>query len=459
MPAGEEQSSVRPAQSLRRRAIGGSAWSIAGYALSQAVRLAGNLVLTRLLFPEAFAVMAMVQFLMAGLQMFSDIGIGPSLVQHPRGETAVFRHTAFTMQAGRGFGLWIAACLLAIPTSAWFQEPQLVTLIPVASMVAMISGFNSSKWFVAQRHIRLARLTMIEVAAQVTALVPMVVWAWRYESVWALVFGGLVGAWTRMLLSHYALPGPPDRFAWDAASRHALIRFGKWIFLSTLIGFAAGYADKFVLGRLMDRDMFGVYAVAMMIVSMPRRLLVRIGQSIVFPAVSRRAHLGRPELRSRLLVNREPLLLGMAVGMALLAAFGDQLVLWLWDDRYRDAAWMTSLLALGLWPAALWSSIGPALRGIGQPQYSAFGDLTRLLFMVVAMWSGYILGGTLGLLVAVTLSDVPKMLVMAIGLRQEGLSCLRQDLRASGFYVLTLGACLVTRELSGMGLPMVPMGW
>ncbi|RLF31141.1 MAG: polysaccharide biosynthesis protein, partial [Thermoplasmata archaeon] len=52
--------------SLKRLAVSGSAWIIAGFGMSQALRLAGNLILTRLLFPEAFGIMALVEMVMRG---------------------------------------------------------------------------------------------------------------------------------------------------------------------------------------------------------------------------------------------------------------------------------------------------------------------------------------------------------------------------------------------------------
>ena len=45
------------------------------------LRLLSNLLLTRLLFPEVFGLMAIVQVFLGGLQMFSDIGLKTSIIQ------------------------------------------------------------------------------------------------------------------------------------------------------------------------------------------------------------------------------------------------------------------------------------------------------------------------------------------------------------------------------------------
>jgi hypothetical protein len=46
-----------------------------GYGLNQAARLAGNIILTRLLLPEAFGLMVIVQTVITGVTMVSDLGI------------------------------------------------------------------------------------------------------------------------------------------------------------------------------------------------------------------------------------------------------------------------------------------------------------------------------------------------------------------------------------------------
>lgn len=56
----------------------GAAWTLLSLGFTQALRLASNAVLWRLLSEEAFGLMAIITALMVGLHMFSDVGIGPA---------------------------------------------------------------------------------------------------------------------------------------------------------------------------------------------------------------------------------------------------------------------------------------------------------------------------------------------------------------------------------------------
>ena len=126
--------SARAATSKRSasKASVGAFWSFTGYGGAQVIRLASSLLLTRLLFEEAFGIMALVTVFMQGLQLFSDIGLGPNIVQNERGDDPKFLNTAWTMQVARGFTLWLIACIGAKPFAEFYGEPMLAWIIPIS---------------------------------------------------------------------------------------------------------------------------------------------------------------------------------------------------------------------------------------------------------------------------------------------------------------------------------------
>ena len=83
-----------------------------------------------LLFPEAFGIMALVSVVLVGLAMFSDVGIGPAISQHKRGDDAAFLDTAWTINVVRGAALWgvrpmaaLGAWLVLVASGAGFAGP------------------------------------------------------------------------------------------------------------------------------------------------------------------------------------------------------------------------------------------------------------------------------------------------------------------------------------------------
>ena len=95
----ELNGSVPAGRSLFARALRGSAFTAGSYALTQVMRLGSNLILTRLLAPDAFGVMALVSVVLVGMVMFSDVGVSASIAQNKRGDDPDFLNTAFTIHA------------------------------------------------------------------------------------------------------------------------------------------------------------------------------------------------------------------------------------------------------------------------------------------------------------------------------------------------------------------------
>src|SRR5439155_14947714 len=159
---------------LRRRTLQGSVWSTTEYTAGFVLRFGSNLILARLLIPEMFGLMALVNTFLMGLQMFSDVGIGPSIIQNRRGDDPTFLNTAWTIQVMRGLALSIFSCLIAQPIALFYGLPQLKWLIPVAGLSALISGFNSTSLFRLNRHLHLGRLTILAIATQLLAIAGMI---------------------------------------------------------------------------------------------------------------------------------------------------------------------------------------------------------------------------------------------------------------------------------------------
>src|ERR1700741_37291 len=231
---------------LRARVLRAGGWTVAGFALSQAIRFGANLVMTRLLLPEMFGVMAIATLVMYGLALFSDLGLRQSIVQSRRGREAVFLNTAWAVQIGRGFVIWAAALLVStgflfanrfVPPASVYADPSLPYVIAMLSLCAVIAGFESTRLCEASRSLTLGRITQIDLASQAAGVLCMLAWAAIDRSIWALVAGGLCAAAARTLRSHGWLPGTANRWKWASAAFRDISGLGKWISAAAIRGF------------------------------------------------------------------------------------------------------------------------------------------------------------------------------------------------------------------------------
>lgn len=460
--------------SMRKEAFRGAFWTFFGFGGSQFIRLGGNLVLAWLLFPEAFGLMALVNVFMRGLQMFSDIGIGPAVIQNARGEEREFRHVAWTMQIIRGAVLWAVACVLAYPVSRFYSAGRddamlLLQLLPVVGFTAFLNGFTSTSVFVLNRRMKIGTITLLELASQLVAVAAMVVWALLIgRSVWALVAGGVIQSAARLLLSHLVERGYRDRLGWNRDIAAALARFGGWIFASTVVSFLVTNLDRLVLGRLLTLAELGIYSIAMTFARLGMQITTRLSNVVLFPLLTRRqhqpAHLMKLCVRGRRLV----LLAGGAVCVAfsLLAPLFFEL---LYDERYHAAGPLSRWLAIYVWSWILVATLDRVSLAVGKTHVLFKTNLINIAGMIAAV-PGYLSAGMPGFILGLSFGQLLAMLYVNRNLPCDRLIVLRQSLGFTlgfGLYGLA-GICLLMQLRSGSGVsifagPLVlaalPMLW
>jgi O-antigen/teichoic acid export membrane protein len=432
--------------------VRGGAYTLIGYLTTQLLRMGQNVVLTRLLDREAFGIMAIVHTFLVGLALFSDIGIGPSIIQNPRGDDPKFLNTAWTIQLGRGVILFVIAVAAAAPVAWFFEAPALASLVPVAALAGLIEGVQSVKHYTTQRHLVLARLTLIEVLSQVSALVVMLTWAFISPSVWALVAGGLTGAASDVILSHTILRGYNARLGWDKQTADALVRFGRWIFISTLLTFAVSQADRLIFAKMVPLGMLGVYSIALTVATVPTTAMRALASRVMFPLFSGAQH---KDGEFRDVFRRARRLHLVLSGWALsgFAGGGAVAIRLVYDSRYYDAGWMLQLLAVAGWCATPEATNSSAALASGQPRWVAAGNFSKLIGMVALMPLGFYLGGFPGALIGFVASELLRYAASALAAYKLKLPALRQDL---GFTLVVAGSSLAAwfsaRMVAALGL-------
>ncbi len=440
--------------SLKKQAIRGTIWTIAGYGMSQVLRFGSNLILTRLLMPELFGLMALVQVFITGLNLFSDIGIRPSIIRSDRGDDPVFLNTAWTIQVIRGFGLWIGCLIIALPVANYYDDPRLIWLIPLVGFSTIISGFNSTSLASLNRHLKVGKLAVFELSIQVVSLAILIIWAWLSPTIWALVGGNLISLLLMALWSHRLNSGKPNSFAWNKDVVREIASFGKWIFVSTAMTFLASQADRILLGKFFSLEVLGIYVVAFTFADIPRQVSLKIGTKVIYPAISQLIDLSRTELKAKIAKKRWQMLMMLAAIVAILFCFGDIVILQLYDDRYKPAAWMLPVLALGLWPLLLCTTIDRFLMAIGKPGYLAFGNFLKFVYMIIAIPLAFSNMGILGAIIAIAFNDLPYYLAVHYGLWREKLVLISQDFQATIILVISILLILAIRYMANFGTPL-----
>jgi O-antigen/teichoic acid export membrane protein len=408
-PASGPANTARP--SLKSLALKGSLWTIGGYGFSQALRLGSNIVLTRLLSPQIFGTMALVNVLIQGLRLFTEIGIGSSVIQNKASDEPRFLNTAWTLQIARGIAVSTLCALLSFPLAYFYRDLSLTPLIAASGLSTLILGFSTIHAHTYNKKMMLGWVTFTDVATQVLTVAVTIALAFAWRNVWSLIVGTLVGTVIRVAWGYVVFRGPRLRLDFHKPSARAMIHFGKWITGSTLLTFILLNADRLVLGRILTKAQLGVYAAGYLIPQAVIGLLPMLGGRVIFPLCVQLQDRGPEHLRSRLIRVKLAVMAGLLPALWFLCLFA-QTVIRLFDARFHDAGWILRIFAASAAVPVVVLYVGNVLIARGDSYSAMLLNVTRVLAIPPVVALGYWLGGSPGIIVAfaaVPLVNYPQM--------------------------------------------------
>lgn len=425
------QAPPRATRSLRERIVSAGSWAMAGYALIQVLRLVSSLIMTRLLAPDLFGLMAVAGSISVVVALLSDVGIAQAIVQSKRGDRPEMLGTAFTIQAIRGVTIWFVCILIAIVVDqmrrqgafapdAVYASPDLPMVIVAVTAAAVTQGFASTKIMLADRSLDLARVTIIEVVALVVMIVSMVSMATVWKSVWPLILGTHIAAIVSVGASHLWLRGHRDRFRWDPGCAREIMHFGRWILASSALYVLAMHGDRLMLGAWTTKAQLGYYAIALTLAQAVELAVGKLTLSVAVPAFSEVMRRDPNELPKVFWKMRMPLDMVALATSGLLFALGQVIVGILYDPRYQEAGRILQILGCSLALGRYGVSFS-AYIAMGATRYLPIINVVKLIALFTAMPLAYHLWGLRGAYWAIALHLVAMLPLYYVFNRRHGL--------------------------------------
>jgi O-antigen/teichoic acid export membrane protein len=426
---------------LPRRVLTLASWTTGAWGLGQVLRIGTSVVLTRLLAPELFGIMLIVNTIRTGAALLMDVGIAQSVISNKHADEKDFYDTAWTLQFAQCALLTAVCTAAAFPVAFIYEAPIIATILPVASLAFAIAGAGSTARYLVQRRLQLKRLSIFDMVTLIVSSAAQILFAWLTPTVWSLVLGNLFATIAGTVASYFLIPGVRHRFFISRDYARQIFSFGKWVVLSSGVIYLSGNLDRLYLAEALPLALLGVYGIARSLADMLTSLVVTLGNSLIFPSVAK-SDLSRQELRARLNRLRGTSLFAAAIGISFFAAVSGAIIEFVYDERYHAAGAMLPLLCLGVWFAVLCTLSESVFLGIGRPAYGAIANGAKLAWLCVALPLGVAWFGLTGALLGLAAGEAVRYVALSVYKVREGLSFAGQDLLMT---LLGLGTFLLCR--------------
>lgn len=277
----------RDGSNLTARAASGLRWSYLGYATLLAVNLVYTAVISRLLDPAAFGLMALANLVVLFAQLFSRMGLASAVVQKPKLSTEDIR-AASTVGIALGAACFVAVWVLSPAISDLFRQPALSPILRALGVSFIFQGWAATSMGLLRRQLRFRELSLINVGTYVLGyLVVGIGSALLGAGVWSLVAAALVNQGSLAVWQFAVVPHPvrpvlrwePYREVWG---------YGMRLSGAHLMDYVGSNLDTFVVGRVASTAVIGQYSRAYYLIFQPfRNYLSQALTTVLFSHLSR----------------------------------------------------------------------------------------------------------------------------------------------------------------------------
>lgn len=272
--------------SLRAHAYRGLAWLGSGTILAQLLRFTRNIILTRLLAPDAFGSMAIVLSISSLVDMITEIGIKEAVIQNPRGGDHEYVNAAWWLSFSRALVIYGILFVAAPFVADFYRNPALTSLMRTALLSVVFLGAMSSRAFVALKGLDFKRWSMVQYGSSISGTAVAIVLTYLLRNVWALAAAYAAEFAVLCVLSYIVCPFVP-RLKLDSQAAKDLLNFSKRIFGLSFLNLLFARADVFVLGRIVSAKDLGIYAIAINLAQVPGSFALTLLGQILMPMYSR----------------------------------------------------------------------------------------------------------------------------------------------------------------------------
>jgi O-antigen/teichoic acid export membrane protein len=376
---------------LKSKALRGGA--LLGFASTaeHGVRFLRNVILTRILLPEALGVMTIILAINAALEAFTEMGVREAVVQYREAENPFFLNAAWWFAAVRGLILGAIGCLLAWPLARFYHIEPFRDLLLISFLALIFNGATSTKAYLAMREMRYARWAVMMQGSAFVGVGVTLLLLWLVGGILALVCGFVAEAAIRLALSFFLFPFKPSR-RFEPEQTREVSRFARGMAGIPLLTFLFLQADIFVLGRIADKYDLGLYGMAQSLASAPTVIISVFINPILMPAIAQIQNQFDRINAALLNATRAMSHVGCLL-CAWIILFAPEILRITYGPAYEKAGVVLAILFCAAILRTLASPIPAIFLGIGQPALNrAFAAIRTLIVLALIYPAAFYLG-------------------------------------------------------------------
>lgn len=371
---------------LQSKVLSATKWSTITEILAKLISPITNMVLARLLAPEAFGVVATVTMVVSFADMFTDSGFQKYLIQRNfKSEDEKYRYTnvAFWTNLLLSIIFWIIIFIFREPIATLVGSPGLGNVLAIASLQLPLTAFSSIQMALYRRDFDFKTLFLVRLIAILIPFLITIPLAFIGFNYWSLIIGTLAIRLSNAIILTVKSKWKP-KFFYSINVLKKMFSFSFWSLIEQISIWLTTWIDTFIIASVLTQYELGLYKTS---TSMVNTLMAIITASIMPVLFSTLSRLQDQDTQFKNVYFKfqkyvSIIVFPLGIGVFLYSDLATQILL--------GSQWGEASPIIGIW--ALTSAIQIVLshfssevyRAKGKPKLSFLSQVLHLLFLVPA---------------------------------------------------------------------------
>lgn len=411
---------------------------------TQIVTFMVGLVLARLLTPDEYGIVAIVQLIVTFFDAFSSRGFNQALIQKKDPDDLDYS-TVCWFNIGLNVVFFVGLFLLAPVIAAFYDDQRLTLMIRVVSARLIITGYNTLQNTFVQKNMLFKKLLWPSIIGATVSAVVGVTLALTGAGAWALIFQTLAGTITNTVVLFFSIEWRPQ-FKFSFQRLKGMSRYGISMLLTSLIESVYNELRGLMIGKMYSTADLAYHDKGRQIPTLVMSNVQDSVSSVFFAALTHEN--SREDINQKVRDNMGIMVFVMGPLLIGLASVSHPLITFLYAEKWVGAVPYLKMYCLSYLSWVIQIPVLQALNAIGKADTTLKITITHCVIGLVLLFAMASIG-PVAVAASVTVANVIITVIIMMIYNKHFVYSFLDLVKDVGVTVVQLGAMVLVVTLVG----------
>lgn len=238
-------------------------------------------VLSRLLTPEDFGIVAIATVIISFFNILGDIGIGPAVIQNRNLSKSDLNHI-YSLTILVGIALAAVFCVLSFAISSFYDDKELRPVCQWLSLSIFFTCANIVPLNLQYKSKNFRRIAIITLIVQIVSGICAIIYAFAGGGVYALVLSSLASSGILAMIYNYIARLHFSIYI-DKSSIEKIFSFSMYQMMFNIINYFSRNLDKLLVGKYIGLSPLGYYEKSYRMMMLPLQNITFVITPVMLP--------------------------------------------------------------------------------------------------------------------------------------------------------------------------------